>query len=231
MKVIGFAQEYYTLWNVEKTIVVMNKFQTKENFHYTYIQNLSKDLEKAKSKVNEPFEIDLDLHGDKREFYTEGEPQGTIPETVFKFGKYAYEEIKRCKDVDYVKWYYSETNNQFALEFLLENGFELLNGVLYNLEDAKKQKHMLSLQRGHFFENKKKVELKIKTLKAFGFESYYGYTFVRIYETECGKEVKYMGSNPPEISDKVFENVKATIKHGNYKNIEETKLQRINKIK
>lgn len=230
MKVIGFAEHYYTLWNVEKTIVEMNRFQTKEKTHFLYIQNLSKDLNKAKSKVKEPFELDLELKGDKREFYTEGEPQGIIPNDVFKKGKYRFEKIEECKDVDYVKWYYSETNNEFALKVLLNNGFELIEGVLYNTKDAKKQKHSLSLKRGHLFENKKRIELKIKTIESFGFEGYYGYTFIRIYETECGCEVKYMGSNPPEISDEVFEAVKATIKHDNYNDVDETKTQRIIKI-
>lgn len=230
MKVIGFAEQYYTLWNVEKTIIAINQFQFKEKTHFLYIQNLSKDLEVAKSKVNEPFEIDTDLKGDKREFYTEGEPQGIIPNDVFKNGKYRFEKIENCKDIDYVKWYYSETNNEFALKVLLNNGFELIDGVLYNLDDAEKQKHYLSLKRGHLFEDKKRVELKIKTIEAFGFDGYYGYTFIMVYETECGKEVKYMGSNPPDISYEVFEAVKATIKHDNYNDVDETKIQRISKL-
>lgn len=230
MKVIGFAEQYYTLWNVEKTTVAINQFQVKEKTHFLYVQNLSKDLDIAKSKVNDPFEIDMDLKGDKREFYTEGEPQGIIPKDVFKNGKYRFEKIKDCKDLDYIKWYYFEYNNEVCLEVLLKNGFELVDGVLYDLVDAKKQKHYLSLKRGHLFEDKKRVELEIKTIEAFGFEGYYGYTFIRIYETECGCEVKYMGSNPPEISDDVFETVKATIKHDNYNDVDETKIQRISKI-
>jgi len=174
--------------------------------------------------------LDLELRGDKREFYTEGETQGIIPNDIFKYGKYRFEKIEQCKDVDYVLWYYSETNNEFALKVLLNNGFELIEGVLYNLNDAKKQKHSLSLKRGYLFENKKRIELKIKTIESFGFEGYYGYTFIRIYETECGCEVKYMGSNPPDISDEVFEAVKATIKHDNYNDVDETKIQRIIKI-
>lgn len=227
MKTIGFANQYYTLWNVTKTKVAINPFQVIERSHFTYIQNLSKDLEKAKEKISGDFVLDLELRGDVREFYTDGEPSQEIPESVFKFGKYIYQDITSCKDFDYVKWYYSETDNEFALEVLLKNGFELVDGILYDLDDAEKQKHYLSLKRGHLFENKKRVELKIKTIKAFGFEGYYGYTFIRVYETECGKEVKYMGSNPPEISYEVFEAVKATIKHDNYNGVDETKLQRI----
>ena len=230
MKIIGFAEQYYTLWNVEKTIVEMNRFQTKEKTHFLYIQNLSKDLDKAKAKVNEPFELDLDLKGDKREFYTEGEPQGIIPNDVFKYGKYRFEKIEDCKDVNFVLWYYSETNNKFALKVLLLNGFELIEGILHNADDAKKQKHYLSLKRGHLFNDKKRIELKIKTIESFGFEGYYGYTFIRVYETECGCEVKYMGSNPPDVSYEIFEVVKATIKHDNYNEIDETKIQRISKI-
>jgi hypothetical protein len=229
MKVIGFAEQYYTLWNVEKTIVEMNRFQTKEKTHFLYIQNLSKDFDKAKAKVNEPFELDLDLKGDKREFYTEGEPQGVIPNDVFKNGKYRFEKIADCIDIKYVLWYYSETNNECALKVLLNNGFQLVEGVLYNAEDAKKQKHSLGLKRGHLFEDKKRIELKIKTIESFSFEGHYGRTYIEIYETSCGCEVKYMGSNPPNISDEVFESVKVTIKHDNYSDLDETKIQRISK--
>jgi hypothetical protein len=230
MKVIGFAEQFYTLWEVEKTKVEINRFQFKEKTHFLYIQNLSKDLEIAKSKINEPFEIDTNLRGEKRSFYTEGDPQGVIPDTVFKFGKYQYEEIKNCSDTGYVKWYYSETNNSHALDLLLKNGYELIDGVLYDLNEAKKQKHLLNLKRGHLFNNKERVELKIKTIESFSFEGYYGITYVRIYETECGKEVKYIGGSPLNISDEDFESVKATIKHDIYEDQNETKIQRIKRL-
>lgn len=49
---------------------------------------------------------------------------------------------------------------------------------------------------GHHFTNGEKVILEVKELKRFGFESMYGWSSVVIYETKCGKVVKYLGSSP-----------------------------------
>jgi hypothetical protein len=93
---------------------------------------------------------------------------------------------------------------------------------------AGEQKRLLgSLATGHHFENGKRVDLKIKEVKSFNFGTQFGTTWVVLYATECGKLVKYMGANPPEVSKEGFTQVKATIKHDYYNSDPETKLQRI----
>lgn len=80
---------------------------------------------------------------------------------------------------------------------------------------------------GHFFENGKRIQLQIKEVGRFSFDSAYGTTFIVKYMTASGKLVKYMGSTPPDVSTEDFTPVTATIKHSDYKGQPETKLQRI----
>lgn len=87
-----------------------------------------------------------------------------------------------------------------------------------------------ALASGHFFTDKQRLELKIKKIGGFSFDTAFGTTFVHKYLTEDGKLVKYMGGTPPDVPTDEYVTVAATVKHGNYKGVDETKLQRI-KIK
>lgn len=82
--------------------------------------------------------------------------------------------------------------------------------------------------RGHHFTEGAKVVLEIKRQgKGGSYDTQWGTTYIDNYITPDNMVFKYVGSNPPEISDEAFTKVKATIKHDNYKGQEETKLQRI----
>lgn len=89
------------------------------------------------------------------------------------------------------------------------------------LEDAK------SLVKGHFLESGKRVKLHIKKVKSFNFSTQYGTCFVVEYVDADNRVFKYKGSNPPQISTEDFDEVQATIKHGEYKGQAETQIQRI----
>lgn len=233
-KVIGFANKMYTLWEVSD---VRKSYTSKYNYvmkqDYTYIHNLSLNLEEAKKKVDGYFEIDLDLRGSSS-FIKFGESFDETPDSVFKFGKYIGEDIVEVNDISYTEWYYSETKNPVAKKLLLDNDYieyedsvvteEQYESILENLE---KEKYMDSLEKGHLFENGKRVELEIKEVNSFHFDGFYGTTYVVTYSSKCGKLLKYMGGNPPEVSVNDFTNVKATVKHDNYNDVDETKLQRI----
>jgi hypothetical protein len=82
-----------------------------------------------------------------------------------------------------------------------------------------------TLSKGHHFTAGEKVQLSVKEVKRFSFDSIYGTTFVIMYATKCGKLVKYMGSNPSDKMDD-WTYITATIKHDFYKE-DETKLLRI----
>lgn len=81
--------------------------------------------------------------------------------------------------------------------------------------------------KGHFFENGKRVKLMLKQVKSFSFDSQYGTCYVVEYMDAENRVFKYKGSTPPEISKEDFEEVQATIKHGEYKGQAETQIQRI----
>ena len=107
---IGFSTKYFTLWNVStetKYRTVNHKhYACGVNTHYTYIQNLSMDLDKAIEKAKGFGCTDLapydDLHGKSKSF-TKYTP---IDYGVgyFNGGKYEGTLISECNDLDYLLW-------------------------------------------------------------------------------------------------------------------------------
>lgn len=81
--------------------------------------------------------------------------------------------------------------------------------------------------RGNFFENGKRIELSVKEIKSFSFETQYGICYVVEYIDADNRVFKYKGSTPPSISKDEFETIQATIKHSVYKGQEETTIQRV----
>ena len=236
MKTIGFTKKYYTLWEVGepyKEYISTYDYYIKQDF--TYIQNLSIDLEKAKAKLqDERYDIDLDLRGTSS-FIQSSEKINEAPENIFAFGKYCGEDIIGVNDLDYTKWYYSKTKNEVAKKFLLDNGYKLYkNEYIYTneeyeaiIQEDERLVYKESLKSGHHFKNGDRVDLKLKRIESFSFDGYYGATFVVTYASDNGLLFKYMGGSPPNIPTDSFINIKATIKHDNYNNINETKLQRV----
>jgi len=153
---------------------------------------------------------------------------------VFKFGKYCGNDIVEINDVNYTDWYYQQTKNPIAKQMLIDNGYVEYNDDVISEEayqeiqyDLQRENYLNSLEKGHHFENGKRISLELKEIDSFSFDGYYGTTFVITYASKCGKIFKYMGGNPADISRDEFETVKATIKHDNYNGEKETKLQRI----
>lgn len=233
-QIIGFAKQFFTLWTVSEPYTVhTGQFTSYQKIDTSYIQNLSKDLETAKSKVDGDFEINLELRGTKN-FSTCGEIIDETPESKFKFGKYRWTDVDECVDFEYMVWYYNETSNKCVERALIAAGYKKHKGAIVSAEaykaqksEAKKARHIEKLERGHHFANGEKVEISIKKIGGFCFDGTYGTTFVETYESNDGKLFKYMGSSPADISHQKFITIKATIKNSNYKGIDETLLQRI----
>ena len=119
MKQIGFAKQYYTLWDLTVEPIyteVRGQYRhSGDKCIRTYHQNLSKDLSKAKQKFEQITglqapEPDDELKGKTRswistnnfEVYLEGE---------FNCGKYRGQLISECKDLDYLLWWKDNNNN------------------------------------------------------------------------------------------------------------------------
>ncbi len=108
MKTIGFTTVYYTLWNVSEPFekpVFYNGMkigsQTCQNF--TYCQNLSHDLERAKAKLaDQPYEIDLELRGHSSYTRVIGsnikDRENYYDQDCFSFGRMEGVKISECTD-------------------------------------------------------------------------------------------------------------------------------------
>lgn len=120
MQKIGFANEYYTLWNVDKYGKCF------------YVKNISKERDVAFSKYP-GVEFDETLKGVTVIYDTE--PKG-IDMTTFLFGKYNGEKLVECEDTDYLYWYYrcATYNEQESIikEELLKRGFVLVDDALFS---------------------------------------------------------------------------------------------------
>lgn len=113
MLTIGFATEYYTLWDVRKEIVYFtdaygNHHPQNEVTHYSYIRNVSKDMGTA-TAAHPGVPVDETLRGQTRSFECRS-AEDLTPE-LLKFGKYQGLTIQDVakKDFGYILW-------------LLENG-------------------------------------------------------------------------------------------------------------
>lgn len=147
---IGFATEFYTLWDISKEIMYSTNargehFPSYEKVSYYYMQNLSKDEFKAKEKAKNMGAIDLDvdeeLFGRNNSFSKQVKLNSELPRNInpfFTFGKYQEAPILECVDISYLEWYFKETNNRYAKQVLLANGYVEFDNNVYNQEEYAK---------------------------------------------------------------------------------------------
>lgn len=123
MNTIGFANQFYTLWNVKNEPIYTcdsygKHWLTGYNTHYFYIKNISTDIEKVKS-LYPSLTIDEDLRGHtiswEKKFKEDLCPQ------IMKFGKYRGENIDELivKDFNYILWLIDNNNNSNSKYALL----------------------------------------------------------------------------------------------------------------
>jgi hypothetical protein len=115
--IIGFAEEFYTLWdhNVEPKYYLDaygKHWHTGNVDHYYYIQNISKDLETAKAKYP-GVPIDDGLRGKHNSWSSLNEFQEDPCPHILKFGKYAGHDINKLQysDLNYCLWLEQNANN------------------------------------------------------------------------------------------------------------------------
>jgi len=236
-QVIGFAEKYYTLWDVYE-----------DNSDGFYVKNLSMDLDIAKSKVEGEYEVDLTRRGTTWNYDDGGMDMPEPASDEFSFGRCRNLKIMESDEIWQLERACKEETperQELAVKRLMEldNKYEFVpfrNGYWDRKERDEILKHeaeetrKANLKRGHFFNDKDKVELELRTLEAFGFNGSYGYCNVRVYESKCGRIFKYIGTSPPDlneleyhytksgkwyitIEDDSFYKVSATVKHSEYK--------------
>jgi len=108
-KVVGFASQYYTLWNVSENKQYSNingkYYHVGTNFVYTYMKNLSKDENEALKKVSKQYSLNIDsimvdegLRGVTTRSF-EKYIKILMPYTVFCVGRIKWLEISQSEDI------------------------------------------------------------------------------------------------------------------------------------
>lgn len=119
-----------------------------------------------------------------------------------------------------------------ARECLVNGGLLIKVGRKYLTPDQIKRQDVQSMienaLNGHHEVDGKRVSMKVQQVGGIkSFEGLYGTTYLTTFIDDQGRLFKYMGSKNIELPEGEFTEIKATIKHDNYKEQLETKLQRI----
>lgn len=129
MQAIGFANKYFTLWNVDTYTRTIRVGQNEVVTRYTYIKNISFDKETAFSKYPNAQFIE-DLRG-KTQSWNSVKVVYTNVDT-FRFGKYCNEYISDCADNGYLEWYwdnvYDTEHKEYVGSVLIGRGYEVRKG-------------------------------------------------------------------------------------------------------
>ena len=186
---IGFTNKYYTLWEVSDPYQTFEGVYTVTRQDYTYIQNLSFELDKAQQKAIEKYgeklPVDEELRGKSRSF-SKSLSINVNPDK-FLFGKYKGQNFVDVDDVSYKMWYWSATEGtekessvlqaelikrgmfiEFQGEFLTLDDFEA------RLEDEYRKLNDALFPNGHYGTNGDRVTIKGEVLSVGSLNSYYG---------------------------------------------------------
>jgi hypothetical protein len=193
-------------------------------------------LDKAKTKLNgKQFQVDLELHGHSS-FTKESEVKDMRPPYIFKFGKYKDQDIRECRDYNYLIWYHGETTNIYAYQILVKNGYIYEVRRFFSLEeyldyfsicyDQMKAEWIETYGiMGFHYDDGERVQLNLMEIGFFSFEGSYGNCNVITYLADDNRIYKYVGSSYPTINQNSYTKVSATLKHCDYRGEAETHLK------
>ena len=166
MKVIGFANKFYTLWDVTSK-VVESKYSKDTLVTNTYIKNISMDIDKVK-ELYPGVEIDESLRGHSCTFeYTKKRKE--INTDKFNFGKYEGNLISECNDKNYLRWFFDNSDGerkQNVEERLVELGFVIKDDIIFTQEEITKQE-----QIERMLSNKEELEILFNRNLSIEFDS------------------------------------------------------------
>lgn len=140
MKAIGFANKFYTLWEVQYKNVE-NEFEKYTLVSNVYVKNISTDVSKVKELYpNVPIYESLNGHSLSFEVITNKQQ---INEDKFNFGKYVGNKINECTDSDYLCWFFNNSygaRKDNVANRLIELGFIIQNNLILSKEEVEKRK-------------------------------------------------------------------------------------------
>lgn len=122
MLVIGFANQYYTLWDCYTEVQEFKHGVRLIKEHNNYIKNISINKDKAFALYPDA-QFDENLRGKTRSFYSS---RKEFPNNVFHYGRYEGELYTNCHDYSYMAWYFegNSIDRQEILKPILEkNGY------------------------------------------------------------------------------------------------------------
>lgn len=132
MKVIGFANQFYTLWEVNTTTIDYGHGHKAEVTRSEYIKNISLDEETAKEKYPDA-RIDMSLKGKTRSFTYEKEYWDNVD--TFRFGYNKYTKIDNAIDKD-ILWYYDfccDEQKEYIEKLMTSRGYEVRKSYNSNI--------------------------------------------------------------------------------------------------
>lgn len=145
--IIGFATEYYTLWDltvepVYQTDAYGKHWHVSNKTNYWYQKNISKDLEKVKA-LYPGVAIDDELRGKTRSFSIGGGDYELSPVNILWFGKYRGHDLNELAktDLPYVMWLLNNANDGKVRAYVA------------TLPEVKAELDRLSMELESFFSN------------------------------------------------------------------------------
>lgn len=124
MKVIGFANKFYTLWEVSEETQDLGNGHKYVITHFYYIKNISFDKETAFTKYP-GLDFDENLRGKTQSWETKKEVWDNVD--TYRFGKFKYEKIGD-HDIDYLAWYWDQVSGdhkEYVGSVLKRHGYEI----------------------------------------------------------------------------------------------------------
>ena len=149
MKVIGFANKFYTLWEVtESTTPSEINGMSVNTIHYEYIKNISFDLETAINKYPNAT-IDETLKGKTVSFNNEKTIWTTVD--TYRFGKYLGKKIEDVNDINYLSWYITQITDASHIEYceniLVSNGYNVIHSNDEYILVESPEEHKANIER------------------------------------------------------------------------------------
>lgn len=188
MLTIGKADKYYTLWEITGPERVQYDTFSAIVTRHTYLQNLSFDFDKAKSKVEactDEYGIDLELRGAQsfnKEITREYNPG------VLLFGRHVGTKFEDIEDSGYLMWYYRNTVNtdkfcETLIDELVKRGelFEYDGEYVTEAQLIIKVKEIFTkeiYQLGHWETDGDRITKELRARGLWGYESSFGWVDV-----------------------------------------------------
>lgn len=185
--VIGFANQYYTLWNywTEKNYVqdsLGNSYVSAVYHKYSYIKNISKELGNVKEAYPDLNIID-DLRGKQR--YYERVESVDLPNDIFWNGKYTGVKVDDIlvSDFKYCLWY---------VENGLEKTREYIKSNPIYIDYIKKEEEKINniFSKSHQFKEGEEVEL---TFNSNGYNPFWSNNGEIEYHVSFGEDAEKYG--------------------------------------